>query len=299
MIPALLIRKSIDWVRHNKQFENSNPYSRCEEVVKTCQKLWDELIGISDNSLIELAAITAYWLEFFHTEDPSNDEMQWSDGLKKRASQYDSFEDWQKWFVQSYAKVYKENNIWSGILMTSWAYTHQYELVYTNESWTFSESQSYLPTSEMWRLEPHINLVKDLIKKIWLAEIDLYESQGFIIEEISNLYLGKIEGLGFDNKTIFLSYPPGSNRPKQEIELAKIIADLISPIADDGYRRLDNIIFADDHLDLTSFLAKAKYVLESNRRYHELLFESNEEKALMQLSVEGWLVNEELLTKLK
>ncbi len=119
MIPAVLIRKSIDWVRHNPQFENSNPYTRCEEVIKACQTLFKEVLGDCDTTLVELACIAAYWLEFFHCEDPSNDENQWSEGLKKRAIQYDSFEDWQKWFIQSYAKVYKENNIWSGILMTS------------------------------------------------------------------------------------------------------------------------------------------------------------------------------------
>src|ERR1700679_1230245 len=112
MIPAFLIRTSIDWVRHNPEFKDSNPYSRCEESIRVFLELWKEQFGEVSSNILEPALVAAYWDEFFHAEDPSPDEKEWRDGLMKRSSGYDGFDQWQEWFKKSYAKVYKDNNIW-------------------------------------------------------------------------------------------------------------------------------------------------------------------------------------------
>lgn len=74
MIPAFLIRAGVDWVRHNTDYKDSNPYSRCEESIKTCQLLWEQQMGKPDLVLLEPAIVSAYWEEFFHAEDPLPDE---------------------------------------------------------------------------------------------------------------------------------------------------------------------------------------------------------------------------------
>lgn len=210
MIPAFLIRAGIDWVRHNEAYKDSNPYSRCEASIQTCKALWEQYIGSADLALLEPAIVTTYWEEFFHAEDPMRDEKEWREGLNKRSGQYDSFEGWQEWFKKSYAKVYKENNIWMGVLMTSWSHTHQYEVRYSEDSWEFCPARSYLPTSQMWRLEPHIETVAEILKQVWFEELRAYEEAHFTIDEQTTAYLGRVECLGFDTKKYFLCWPPES-----------------------------------------------------------------------------------------
>src|SRR5438309_12021991 len=115
MISAYLIRAGIDWIRHSDEFKESNPYNRCEESVKLRQKLWEEQMGQADLALVEPATVCAYWAEFFHAPDTLPDEQEWREGLLKRSSQYDSFDDWQEWSKQNYAKAYNDDMVWRGV----------------------------------------------------------------------------------------------------------------------------------------------------------------------------------------
>jgi hypothetical protein len=292
MFPALLIRSGIDWVRHNDQFKDSNPYSRCEESIRVCQILWEEKMGKVSSELLEPAIVSGYWEEFFHAEDPLPDEGEWRDGLSKRSGQYDSFEEWQDWFKKAYAKVYKENNIWMSILMTAWANTHQYDVVYTENSWDFLPSRSYLPTSQMWRLEPHLVTVAAILRDIWEEEMRAYEKSSFKIDEERSPYLGRIECIGFDTKKYRLHFPPEANHESEDFNLSDLIADIIVPPGDSWYRQPDNIIFAHDCIDVTALINRAQYVLGSRRRLYELLVNAAPEQAKIQASAEGWLVPE-------
>jgi hypothetical protein len=290
MIPAFLIRAGIDWIRHNEAYQNSNPYSRCEASIRTCKALWEEHVGAADLLLLEPAIVTAYWEEFFHAEDPLPDEKEWREGLSKRSGQYDSFEGWQEWFKKSYAKVYKENHIWMSVLMTAWAHTHQYEVRYTEDSWEFTPSRSYLPTSQMWRLEPHIETVADVLKEFWYDEMRAYAEAGFTIDEQSTSYLGRVECLGFDTKRYFLSWPVRAKRAREELALGEMVADIVVPPGDSWYRHLDNVIFAHDYVDITALLNRAQYIFGSRRRVLELTVDQGFTKAKEQASAEGWLV---------
>ncbi|HEY9717986.1 MAG TPA: hypothetical protein V6C69_10990 [Trichormus sp.] len=290
MIPAFLIRAGIDWVRHHEAFKDSNPYSRCEESIKACKALWEQYVGTADLLLLEPAIVSSYWEEFFHAEDPLPDEREWRDGLIKRSGQYDSFELWQEWFKKSYAKVYKDNNIWMSVLMTAWAHTHQYEVRYTEDAWEFRPSRSYLPTTQMWRLEPHIESVADVLKDFWEAEIRAYEDTGFTVEEQASAYLGRVESLGFDTKKYFISWPPRAKREREELELGEMVADIVVPPGDSWYRHLDNVIFAHDYVDITALVNRAHYIFGSRRRVLELTVDNGFAKAKMQASAEGWLV---------
>lgn len=290
MIPAFLIRAGIDWVRHHERFKDSNPYSRCEESIKACRSMWEQHIGVADSILLEPAIVSAYWEEFFHAEDPLPDEREWRDGLTKRSGQYDSFEQWQEWFKKTYAKVYKENNIWMSVLMTAWAYTHQYEVRYTEDSWEFRPSRSYLPSSEMWRLEPHIQTVPDVLKELWLDEIRSYEEAGFVVDEQTSTYLGRVECLGFDTRQYFLSWPARAKREREELEIGEMVADIVVPPGDSWYRHLDNVIFAHDFVDVTALLNRARYIFGSRRRLLELTVDNDPDKAKVQAIAEGWLV---------
>lgn len=292
MYPAYLIRTGIDWVRHNERFKDSNPYSRCEEVIKVATSLWEEQMGKADLFLLEPAALTAYWAEFFHADDPLPDESEWREGLIKRSGQYDSFDDWQEWFKQSYAKVYKDDNIWLSLLMTSWAHTHQYEVLYTEDSWEFRPAESYLPTTEMWRLEPHMSTIADILRELWLEEISAYSEAGFFIDEQHIPYLGKVEALGFDTKRYYTVWPPRAQREKEPLDVGQMIADIVVPPGDDWYRHLDNVIFAHESLDVTALVSRARYLLGSRRRLLELTVDNGPEKAKIQASAEGWLVPE-------
>ncbi len=292
MFPAYLIRAGIDWVRHSDQFKDSNPYSRCEEAIKICQSLWEQQMGKADLFLLEPATVAGYWAEFFHAEDPLPDEKEWNEGLTKRSGQYDSFDEWQEWFKQTYAQVYKDDNIWVGVLMTSWAHTHQYEVMYTEDSWEFRPATSYLPTSEMWRLEPHMNTVAEILQELWLEETQAYNEIGFTIDAQSVSYLGKVECLGFDTKKYSLVWPPRAQKEREALDVGEMVADVVVPAGDDWYRHLDNIIFAHDCLDVTSLVSRARYLFGSRRRLLELTVDQGYDQAKIQASAEGWLVSE-------
>jgi hypothetical protein len=292
MIPAFLIRISIDWVRHNPEFKDSNPYSRCEEAIKTCQALWENQVGKSDLVVLEPAIVSAYWEEFFYAEDPMPDEREWRDGLTKRSGTYDSFEEWQDWFKKNYAKVYKDNNIWMAILMTAWAHTHQYEVRYTEDSWEFRPSRSYLPTSQLWRLEPHMVTVAEILKEVWQEELGNYAKAGFDVVEQTSAFLGRLECLGFDTQRYYLTWPPRAHRAKEELNIGELIADVVVPVGDSWYRHPDNIIFAHECIDVTALLNRARYMFASRRRLYELTVDSGFNNAKIQASAEGWLVPE-------
>jgi hypothetical protein len=292
MLPAYLIRAGIDWVRHNEQFQDSNPYSRCEESIKICQQLWEQQIGKADLYLLEPATVAGYWAEFFHAEDPHPDEKEWNEGLIKRSGQYDSFEEWQEWFKQTYAQVYKEDNIWVGVLMTAWAHTHQYEVLYTEDSWEFRPAVSYLPTTEMWRLEPHMNTVAEILQEVWLEEVAAYNLIGFSVDEQSVPYLGKVECLGMDLKKYSIVYPPRAQKERELLDVGGMVADIVVPAGDDWYRHLDNVIFAHDYIDVTALVNRAKYIFGSKRRLLELTVDQGYDEAKIQASAEGWRVSE-------
>lgn len=298
MIPAYLIRAGIDFVRHADDFKDSNPYSRCEESVKICQQLWQEQVGQADLALLEPAVVMAYWAEFFHCTDPLADEMEWREGLLKRSSQYDSLDQWQDWFKQQYAAVYKDDMIWMGVLTTAWAHTHQYEVHFHDDSWEFRPATSYLPTVELWRLEPHIDMIAEVLNEVWLEEMKPYEDLGFVIEETNANYLGKAECLGFDTKKLTAIWPPRAKRDREVIELGEMVADIVVPPGSDWYRSRDNVIFAHDYVDATALINRAKYVFQSRRRLLELMVDTDNEQARIQATAEGWLVPEQLQTAL-
>lgn len=292
MIPAYLIRAGIDWVRHAEEFKSSNPYSRCEESVKVCQHLWEEQVGNVDMTLLEPATVVAYWAEFFHALDPLADEAEWRDGLLKWSRKYDSFDEWQDWFKQQYASVYKDDLIWMGVLTTAWAHTHQYEVLYSDDSWEFRPATSYLPTGEFWRLEPHIDVIAEVINEVWLEEIKAYEEIGFSVEESRIQYLGKAECLGFDTKRIYAAWPPRARRDREIIDLGEMVADIVVPPGADWYRTKDNVIFSHDYVDATALINRAKYVFDSRRRLMELMVDTDEDQARIQATAEGWLITE-------
>jgi hypothetical protein len=290
MISAFLIRAGIDWVRHSEEHKDSNPYTRCETAVKTCQKLWEEQIGQADAALVEPATVCAYWAEFFHAPDVLPDEEEWRENLLKRSSQYDSFDEWQEWFKKNYAKVYKDDMIWMGVLTTAWAHTHQYEVLYSNDSWEFRPATSYLRTMEVFRLESHLDMVADILKEVWLEETQAYEQIGFKIEESRIAYLGKPECLGFDTQQILAVWPPRAKRDKYVIELGDMVADIVMPAGPDWYRAPDNVIFADGAVDATALINRAEFVFHSRRRLLELMVDSDDKQARIQATAEGWLV---------
>jgi hypothetical protein len=290
MFPAFLIRAGIDWVRHNDEFKDSNPYSRCEESIKACQAMWEQQMGKSDSVLLEPAIVSAYWEEFFHAEDPMADEREWRDALTKRSGQYDSFEEWQDWFKKAYIKVYKDNNIWMSVLMTAWAHTHQYEVRYTEDSWEFRPSRSYLPSSQLWRLQPHMVTVAEILRDIWRDEIRAYEGAGFSVIEQTSAFLGRMECLGFDTKKYYLTWPPRAKRDREESSLGELVADIVVPPGEKWYRHLDNVIFAHDCIDVTALINRAQYIFGSRRRLYELTVDGGFNNAKLQASAEGWMV---------
>jgi hypothetical protein len=293
MLPAFLLRAGIDWVRHDDNLRSSNPYSRCEEAIKTFPNIWQEEFGPSNGNVLELAVVTAYWEELFHAEDPLPDEKEWREGLTKRSSRYDSFEEWQLWFKKEYAQVYKDNNIWSCILLTSWAHTHQYDVRYTDEDWEFLPSRSYVPTSQMWRLEPHISTLAEVFKELWAEELRAYESARFTIHESPLPFLGRVECLGFDTKRYTLAWPAHTNKKAETVDVGNMVANIALPQGDNWYRHLDNIIFADDCLDITALINRTRYTFGSHRRFLELCVDKDLSEAKMQAQAEGWLVEKE------
>jgi hypothetical protein len=293
MLPAFLIRADIDWVRHNEIFKTSNPYSRCQEAIKTCDRLWQEQLGYVDSGMLEPAVATAYWEEFFHADDPLMDEKEWRDGLTKRSSQYDSFQDWQSWFKQSYAKVYQENNIWTSVLMTAWANTHQYDVRYQNGVWDFLPNRSYLPTQQMWRLEPHLETVASVLQEIWAEEEAAYRQAGFVVRQGVSRYLGRVECLGFDTIQYTAYWPARAKKEPIELSVGEMVADIVLPAGDNWYRQLDNVIFAQDSIDITALVNRAQYIFASKRRLMELLVDNDIDRAKIQVKAEGWLVQDE------
>lgn len=295
MFPAYIIRAGVDWVRHNDELQESNPYSRCEEAVAYCQKLWQEEMGLGDLQLVEPATIIQYWAEFFHANDPSADEIEWREGLLKRSAQYDSFEEWQDWFKKNYKDVYKEDMYWTGVLTTSWAHTHQYEVRYNEDSWEFHTATPYLQSDEFWTFSKHMKAAARILAGVWEEELELFRKAGFSIEEKPLAYLGKPECLGYDTSEYLVVYPPRANRDKEVISVGEMVADIVLPPGDDWYRRLDNVIFAHDHLDATTLISRARYVFDSRRRLFELTADGDPESARMQAAAEGWLIMEEQL----
>lgn len=292
MYPAYLIRAGIDWVRHHDEFKGSNPYSRSIEAVNVCQALWQEQRGESDKHLVEPAAVAAYWAEFFHAEDPLPDESEWRDGLTKRSAQYPSFDEWQEWFKNHYAQVYEDGIYWMGVLTTAWAHTHQLEVVYSEDSWEFRAATPYLPTSEFWRFEPHMDTVAEILAEIWKEEAEGFRELGFEIAEQSIPFLGKAECLEFDTKRYTMSYPARAGRDKEIIELGEMVADIVLPSGDSWYRAMDNVIFAYDYLDATALIGRARYVYQSRRRIMELTIDTDPDQARRQANAEGWLVGQ-------
>jgi hypothetical protein len=293
MLPAFLLRAGIDWVRHDDALKDSNPYSRCHEAVKTFTTLWREQFGQCDETLLELAAVTSYWNEFFHAEDPLPDEKEWREGLVKRSSRFDSFEDWQTSFKTEYGKLYKDNNIWNCILLTAWAHTHQYDVRYGDDTWKFSPSRSYLPTSQMWRLEPHMGAVADILKELWLEEVRAYDAAQFVVSEIPVPFLGRLECLGFDTKEYSVTWPSRSEKHNELLEVGEMVANIVLPQGDNWYRKLDSVIFANDCVDITALVNRTRYVFGSRRRLLELSTGKAANEARMQAQAEGWLVDEQ------
>lgn len=290
MISGFLIRAGIDWVRHSEEYKDSNPYSRCEAAVKTCQKLWEEQIGQSNSALVEPATVCAYWAEFFHAPEVLPDEQEWREGLIKSSSQYDSFDEWQDWFKQNYAKVYKDDIIWMGVLTAAWAHTHQYEVLYSDDAWEFRPATSYLPTTELWRLQNHLDMVADILKEVWLEETAAYEQIGFKIEEARIPYLGKPECLGFDTRQVLAVWPARAKRDNYQIELGDMVADIVMPAGTDWYRAADNVIFGHGCVDATALINRAEFVFHSRRRLLELMVDTDDREARIQATAEGWLV---------
>ncbi|HMP50311.1 MAG TPA: hypothetical protein PKD05_02010 [Candidatus Melainabacteria bacterium] len=292
MLPAYLIRAAVDYTRHADAMKDSNPYSRCEEALKLVSKLWQENIGRLNASLVEVASVTAYWEEFFHAEDPLPDEKEWREGLAKRSGNYDSFEEWQEGFKKSYKSVYQENNVWTSVLMTAWASTHQYQLVYDESRWDFIESKSYLPTSQVWRLEPNVDTVGEVLKECWRQEVGKYEESGFHIVAEPVSYLGRVECLGFDQSVYRVNWPVKADREPEVLDLGTMIADIVVPVGDSWYRQPDNIIFAHDHVDVTALVNRAQYIFGSKRRVLELTVDYGPARARLRAGAEGWLVQE-------
>ena len=293
MYPAYLIRAGIDWVRHHSEFKDSNPYSRSIEAVKVCQALWQEQKTMSDFPLVEPAAVAAYWAEFFHAEDPLPDESEWRDGLLKRSAQYDAFDEWQDWFKQSYAQVYEESIYWMGVLTTAWAHTHQLEVVYSDDTWEFRAASPYLQSTEFWRFESHMDTVADILQEIWGEERLGFEELGFVIEQQRIPYLGKPECLEFDTQRYSVSFPARASKDKEIIDLGEMFADIALPAGDSWYRTMDNVIFAHDYLDATALISRARYVIQSRRRFMELTIDADDDEARKQAISEGWLVVQE------
>ncbi len=292
MLPAFLIRASIDWVRHSEKYKDSNPYSRCEDMLKLIRRLWQEEFGRLESTALEPAVLIAYWEEFFHAEDPSPDEKEWREGLKKRASVYDSYDEWYIWFKQNYAEVYVDNNIWKSVIMTAWADTHQYVVRYQAGNWRVVPSKSYLPTSAMWALEPHFDLVKDTLKRVWDDEMRAYAAYGFRIKDEAGTLFGSLESLGFDSRQYTLYFPPHSDRDPVNLDSGNMVADIVAPIGNEWYRQLDHVIFAEDFVDVTALTNRARYIFSSRRRMLELLVDNDWQSAYFQVAAEGWLVEE-------
>jgi hypothetical protein len=292
VLPPFLIRAAVDWVRHSEKYKDSNPYTRGADTLKLIRRLWQEEFGRLESTSLEPAVLIAYWEEFFHAEDPTPDEREWREGLKKRASDFDSYEEWGVWFKQNYAEVYIDNSIWKSVIMTAWADTHQYVVRYQAGNWRFVPSKSYLLTSAMWDLEPHFSLVKETLKRVWSDEMRAYGASGFRIKDEAGTLFGSVEALGFDTRQYTLYFPAKSDRDPVNLDSATMVADIVAPIGNEWYRQLDHVIFAENFVDVTALTNRARYVFASRRRMLELLVDSDWQNAYFQAAAEGWLVEE-------
>ena len=249
MLPTFLIRATIDWIRHDSQFEDSNPYSRCVEALKMVNRLWQEEFGRLDNLTLEPAVLIAYWEEFLHAEDPLPDEVEWRDGLKKHSSPHDNYDNWEKWFKENYAAVYENNDIWKCVMMSAWAETHQFIVRYQAGNWRFLSSKSYLPTAAMWSLEPHIPVVRETLRRVLDEELKIYSSAGFEIKNEAGPIFGNLECVGFDSRIYSLYFPAHSQRDRVNLDYGTMVADIVAPIGNEWYRQLDHVIFAENFVD--------------------------------------------------
>lgn len=291
IIPAYLIRVGIDSVRYNSEFKDLDPCARCEVCIRTVSDLFAEQVGSgTDPSLLESAVVAAYFAEFFHAAQPADGEAQLKDELIKQSGQHNAFESWQEWFTNKFAGSYKDDNIWIGLMMTSYGYTHQYELAYTEDAWEFRQAKSYLRTEQLWRLESHIETTAAIIQQIWNEEVEAYRNSRFNIEEYSVPYLGKPECIGFDTRRYSMIWPPGTDKPNEDLDVGGLVADIILPTGDDLYRQLDPHIFAGEHLDVTSLSDRAHYFFKSRRRLYDLSVGNDAESARVLASAEGWMV---------
>jgi hypothetical protein len=292
MLPVFLIRASIDWIRHNNNFKDSNPYSRCEASLKQIRHLWHEEFGPLDTINLEPAILISYWEEFFHAEDPLPDELEWRDGLRKHSSLHKTYEDWEKWFIEQYAAVYQNNNIWKSVIICAWANSHQYTAHYQAGNWRFLPNKPYLPTTSMWALEPHIPVVSKTLHKVFENELEAYTTSGFAIKDESRTIFGSLECLGFDSKSYTLYFPTHSKRDPINLDIGTMVADIVAPVSNESYRQLDHVIFAENFVDITALTHRARYVFASRRRMLELLIDHDWQNAYFQAAAEGWLVEE-------
>jgi len=292
MLPTFLIRAAIDWIRHDSQFKDSNPYSRCEAALTLVRRLWHEEMGRLDSQSLEQTVLIAYWEEFFHAEDPMPDETEWRDGLKNHSSAHDSYEVWEKWFKENYAEVYKDNDIWKSVMMSGWANSHQCVVRYQAGHWRFLPSKSYLPAPAMWSLEPHIPVVKETIRRVLDEELRFYTASGFELKNDAGTIFGSLECLGFDSRIYTLYFPAHSKRDPVNLDCGNMVADIVAPIGNEWYRQLDHVIFAENFVDVTALTNRTRYVFASRRRMLELLIDHDWQNAYFQAAAEGWLVEE-------
>jgi hypothetical protein len=150
-----------------------------------------------------------------------------------------------------------------------------------------------LPTQQMWRLEPHLSTVASVLKEIWLEEVESYSQSGFTIRDVAATSFGRVECLGFDTNIYTAYWPARAKREPEELPVGEMVADVVLPTGDNWYRQLDNVIFAQDSVDITALVNRAQYVFASKRRLMELLVDSDTNAAKRQAAAEGWQVQEE------
>lgn len=297
MLPAFLIRASIDWIRHNKSFQDSNPYSRCDELLKFVRMLWHEQFGHFESAMLEPAILIAYWEEFFNAADPLPDEIEWREGLKKHSGEHKTYERWDAWFKQEYKGVYKDNLIWKSIIISSWANSHGHTVRYASNEWRFLPSKSYLPTASIWILEPHIPVISESLERLLRDELREYAVMGFEIKNESAGVFGSIECLGFDNRLYTLYFPSHSEKDSVILDAGTMVADIVAPVANEAHRQLDPFIFLGNFVDVTALTNRAKYIFSSRRRLLQLLINNDLNHAYSQAESEGWAIDARVAVK--
>jgi len=145
----------------------------------------------------------------------------------------------------------------------------------------------------MWRLEPHMGAVADILKELWLEEVRAYDAAQFVVSEIPVPFLGRLECLGFDTKEYSVTWPSRSEKHNELLEVGEMVANIVLPQGDNWYRKLDSVIFANDCVDITALVNRTRYVFGSRRRLLELSTGKAANEARMQAQAEGWLVDEQ------